>query len=312
MDGSLFGWLQATVYEGVVQPALYAMGLISYAEWAFDATEWFLVGALEILLLAAVLMPLERRFGVEPITDRRAVLTDFLYTLLHRLGGFAILSFALLQPYALDVQTWLTTQGLAPVQLDDLWPGITDRPWVSLLMYLIVLDFADYLIHRGQHAWDWWWALHAVHHSQRQMTLWSDNRNHLLDDVIRAVLLSLLALMIGAAPSQFVTFIVITRLLESLQHANLNLAFAEPFNRLLVSPVFHRRHHAIGVGHEGVHRGCNFAVLLPIWDIVFRTADFRREVEPTGIRDQLQGRDYGQGFWRQQWLGLRRMLNVRA
>ena len=33
-------------------------------------------------------------------------------------------------------------------------------------------------------------------------------------------------------------------------------------------------------------------------------------VEPTGIRDQLPeqgGRDYGQGFWAQQWLGLKRL-----
>ena len=30
--------------------------------------------------------------------------------------------------------------------------------------------------------------------------------------------------------------------------------------------------------------------------------------EPTGIRDQLAGRDYGRGFWAQQWLGLRRLF----
>jgi hypothetical protein len=40
-------------------------------------------------------------------------------------------------------------------------------------------------------------------------------------------------------------------------------------------------------------------------------------IEPTGIRDQLpppQGNahDYGEGFWRQQWLGLRRMVDPAA
>ena len=32
--------------------------------------------------------------------------------------------------------------------------------------------------------------------------------------------------------------------------------------------------------------------------------------EPTGVRDQLPqegGRDYGRGFWMQQWLGLMRL-----
>jgi sterol desaturase/sphingolipid hydroxylase (fatty acid hydroxylase superfamily) len=51
----------------------------------------------------------------------------------------------------------------------------------------------------------------------------------------------------------------------------------------------------------------NFAVLFPVWDILFGTADFRSAVQPTGIRDQLDGRDYGRGFLSQQWLGLVRM-----
>ena len=53
------------------------------------------------------------------------------------------------------------------------------------MVYLVVFDFIQYLIHRGQHQFEWWWALHSLHHSQRQMTMWSDNRNHLLDDVLR-------------------------------------------------------------------------------------------------------------------------------
>jgi sterol desaturase/sphingolipid hydroxylase (fatty acid hydroxylase superfamily) len=84
-----------------------------------------------------------------------------------------------------------------------------------------------------------------------------------------------------------------------------------------VSPRYHRCHHAIGIGHEskgeGSLGGCNFAVLFPVWDILFRTACFGKSFEATGVRDQLlppQGaaRDYGQGFWAQQWLGLKRMV----
>ncbi|MBS0342926.1 MAG: fatty acid hydroxylase, partial [Proteobacteria bacterium] len=52
---------------------------------------------------------------------------------------------------------------------------------------------------------------------------------------------------------------------------------------------------------------------LPWWDMLFRTANFEDRYDPTGIRDQVepdaQGRvrDYGQGFWSQQWLGLMRL-----
>jgi sterol desaturase/sphingolipid hydroxylase (fatty acid hydroxylase superfamily) len=147
------------------------------------------------------------------------------------------------------------------------------------------------------------------------MTRWSDNRNHLLDDLLRDAVLAGVALALGVAPAQFVAIVAVTQLLESLSHANLRLDFGPVLGRLLVSPAYHRLHHAIGDGHEsrgpGSLGGCNFAVLFPVWDIVFGTADFRVRFQPTGIRDQLPGeggRDYGRGFWQQQWLGLRRLV----
>jgi sterol desaturase/sphingolipid hydroxylase (fatty acid hydroxylase superfamily) len=80
------------------------------------------------------------------------------------------------------------------------------------------------------------------------------------------------------------------------------------WQRLLVSPRYHRLHHRIGLGHESAGQGSlgghNFAVLFPLWDLLFGTARFDGRYEPTGIRDQLpDGRDYGRGFWAQQWLG---------
>ena len=91
----------------------------------------------------------------------------------------------------------LRVHGISPLHLDQAWPGVTDIPWVALLMYLVVFDFVDYWIHRGQHGLRWWWSLHALHHSQRQMTMWSDNRNHLLDDLLRDGILVLVAQAIG-------------------------------------------------------------------------------------------------------------------
>ncbi len=201
--------------------------------------------------------------------------------------------------------------GFSRLNVDQFWPGVTDLPLISFLIYLLLLDLADYWIHRGQHRIAWWWELHAVHHSQRQMTFWSDNRNHLLDDLIRDALVALVAVLIGVAPEQFVLLTVASRVLQSVQHANLRWRWGGLAERLVVSPSFHRLHHAIGFGHEGPARGCNFAVLFPVWDLLFRTADFRSGFVPTGIRDQLDGRDYGRGFWAQQWLALRRIATSR-
>ena len=309
---TIFGSAQQWLFEAAVQPLMFALGMANLLEDAYGATGWLLVGLVQIGVLLLVIGPLQRWRPVEPVTDGAAVRTDILYTLIHRLGLFRVGLFFVMQPVFDALFGHLHVLGVAGSHLDNLWPGVTDLPWLSFLLYLLAFDLADYWIHRGQHAWRWWWSLHALHHSQRQMTMWSDNRNHLLDDILRDSLLVVLAQVIGVAPGQFVAIVAITQLSESLQHANLRLSFGRWGERLWISPRFHRVHHSIGIGHErrgrGTLGGHNFGVLLPWWDMLFGTADFEHQPTTTGVRDQVeQGRDYGRGFWSQQWLGLKRL-----
>jgi sterol desaturase/sphingolipid hydroxylase (fatty acid hydroxylase superfamily) len=313
-----FSALQGWFFETVIQPLVYAVGLGGWTEDAFDATGWLLVGLIQVLVLLAVIGPLQRWRAVEPVIDRRAIRIDVLYTLIHRLGVFRLAMFFTLEPLFDEAIGSLRTAGWGTFHLDEVWPGVTDVPWVAFAIYLVVLDFVGYWIHRGQHQFNWWWGLHSLHHSQRQMTMWSDDRNHLLDDIVHDTLIVIVAQLIGVAPGQFIAFVAFTQLSESLQHANLKLGFGAIGERLWISPRFHRLHHSVGLGHEshGAHTlgGHNFGVLLPWWDMLFRTANFERRYDPTGIRDQVEPgadgrlRDYGSGFWAQQWLGLKRMV----
>jgi sterol desaturase/sphingolipid hydroxylase (fatty acid hydroxylase superfamily) len=319
MDFIFQAWaeLQQTLFETVVVPLAFSMGLGHRLEEAFNATGWFMMGLVQLLILLVVLVPLERWRPAEPVTDPATVRTDRVYTLFHRLGGFRLLMFFTLLPLLDFGFAALRNWGVPKWQMDQMLPGWTDVAWVSLLMYLVVFDACDYWIHRAQHQWTWWWQLHALHHAQRQMTLWSDNRNHVLDDILRDTLLLTVAYLIGVAPEQFVWVVFITQLSESLQHANVRLSWGTWGERLWVSPRFHRRHHAIGLGHEFIHPqtrrtrlgGCNFGVLLPWWDMLWGTADFSPGYPATGVRDQVeQGREYGRSLWQQQWLGLMRLI----
>jgi len=310
---SLFSTAQQWLFEAAVQPALFALGLGNLLEDGYAATAWFLVGLIQIVILLAVVGPLQRWRPVEAVTDRATIRTDILYTLIHRLGLFRIALFFTLEPLFDDLFGMARTAGFGTFHLDQLWPGVTDNAVVSLLIYLVVFDFIAYWTHRGQHQIEWWWRLHSLHHAQRQMTMWSDNRNHLLDDVLVDVMVVLVAQLIGVAPGQFIAIVALTQLSESFQHANLRLWFGRAGECLWVSPRFHRLHHSIGIGHEssGHHpaRGHNFGVLLPWWDMLFGTANFEQRYDPTGIRDQVElSRDYGRGFWSQQWLGLKRLM----
>lgn len=312
-----FAMVHAWTFEQVVQPLVFALGLGEFVEAAFDGTEIFLLGLCELTILYLLLRPLEALIPVHRFTNPRARWNDFIYTVLHRLGIFAILIFFVLDPMLDSVAAMLHLQGVHPFNLENLWPGVTDNPLTSFFVYLVILDFFDYWYHRAEHHFKWWWALHSLHHSQQDMNLWSDNRNHLLDDFLRDVYMGVIALGLGVQPSQYVMLVIAGRMQQSLQHANVRIHFGWLGERILVSPRYHRTHHAIGIGHEskgkGSLGGCNFAVLLPIWDILFRTANFSKEFALTGVRDQLpapqgEGRDYGRGFWSQQYLGLVRLL----
>lgn len=310
-----FDTAQQWLFEQLLQPLMFALGLGNLLEDGYAATGWLLVGLLQLLVMITLFRALERWRPVEPVSDPAAVRVDVIYTLIHRLGLVRVVLFFAIEPLWDAFSGQMRLAGVPTLQLEALWPGVSDIPWVSFLLYLLLFDFVNYWLHRAQHQFHWWWQLHALHHSQRQMTLWSDTRNHLLDDVLIDAAFVLLARLVGVGPGQFVALVAISQLVESFSHANVRLWFGAWLERVLVSPRFHRRHHAIGIGHEaeggrGTLGGCNFAVLFPIWDQLFGTADWQLRYEPTGIRDQLPqegGRDYGRGFWAQQWLGLRRL-----
>jgi sterol desaturase/sphingolipid hydroxylase (fatty acid hydroxylase superfamily) len=310
-----FSAAQQWLFEAAVQPAMFTLGMGNLLEDGYDATAWFLVGVIQVVILLALIGPLQRWRPVEPVTDRATIRTDVLYTLIHRLGLFRIALFFTLDPWFDEAFGALRTAGYGTFHLDQLWPGVSDHAVVSLLIYLVVFDFVAYWTHRGQHQLEWWWRLHSLHHAQRQMTMWSDNRNHLIDDVLVDSIVVLVAQLIGVPPGQFVAIVAFTQLSESFQHANVRIWFGRIGERLWVSPRFHRLHHSIGIGHETVKAertvlgGHNFGVLLPWWDVLFGTANFEQRYDPTGVRDQVEAkRDYGRGFWSQQWIGLKRLL----
>lgn len=309
-----FAFLQLVLFESVVQPIAFFLGAGNLLDVAYEGTGWLMVGMVQILVMVLVIAPLEKWKPAEPVVSPDAVKVDVIYTLIHRLGLFKLFMFFTFENLIETAFGMLRVHGLPTFNLDAVWPGVTDTAVVSFVIYLVVFDAVNYFIHRGQHQFNAWWALHSLHHSQRQMTLWTDNRNHLLDDIITALVLSVVAKLIGVGPGQFVALIAIGQLSENFQHANFKCSFGWLGDRLWVSPRFHRLHHSVGIGHESAGRqtlgGHNFGVLFPWWDMMFGTADFSNRYDPTGVRDQVEnGRDYGQGFWAQQKLGLMRMIS---
>jgi sterol desaturase/sphingolipid hydroxylase (fatty acid hydroxylase superfamily) len=296
------GWLHQTV----MLPLLYRLGLMQWEEIAFGWVLFAVYGAVQVAVTYAVCVPLERFRPAEHWPDRRAVGVDVLYTLISRVGVLPLVTFVLFYQLQVALTGFLTDHGFVAPTLERLLPFLLGRPVLTFLCYVVILDFADYWRHRLSHVFDWWYALHAVHHAQRQMTFWSDDRNHLLDDIIGFVWFMAVALLIGIPPMQFPLLVLLLRLVESISHANTRLSFGWLGERLLVSPRFHRAHH--GVLAAG-RRSANYGAVLPWWDMLFRTADFSRDFVATGDPTAEEALATG-GYAAQQWAGLRRMLRT--
>lgn len=306
---SAYASLQEFLFANVAGPILYQLDLMSMAEDVFDGIDWFLFGCVQIFLIVIVLRTWEKLAPAETQEHfAQSSKADVFYTLFHRLGIFHGLIFIALSGFFFEIDSILHDFRFARMNVESWWPPITAIPLVSFFIYFILLDFVEYLYHRASHTIHWWWQLHALHHSQTVMTAWSDDRNHILDDIMHAVVFAFFALLFGVSPSQFILLVVFSQLIQSWQHANINVNLGL-FKYVLVSPMYHRMHHAVGYGHEakgkpGVLGGCNFGVLFPWWDMLFETAIFPNAVYPTGVRDLAVSHN----IFIQQWQTLKHAL----
>lgn len=300
----LYGSLQEWLMQHVVLPLLYVTDGMGYADDSIVALDWFLFGLFQIVVIAFVLRPLEeKQEGLNAPQGKFHLYGDIFYSLIHRLGVFRLALFFAFSPIFFWLEANLHDVRFVRLNVEEWWPGVTSIPWISFAIYLVILDFAEYVYHRASHHWNFWWQLHALHHSQRYMTSWTDNRNHVLDDLGHSAVFALIALAIGVEPIEYLWLTATSQLIQSWQHGRFN-ADLSWIKYALVTPRFHRLHHAVGLGHEipgkpGVPGGCNFGVLFPWWDMLLGTAIFDKKIYPTGV----QGLDVSPNIFSQQWQG---------
>ena len=300
----LAGW----IHETLLIPLLYAIGLMQWEDLAHGWVLFAIYGGFQVALTLAFCMPLERWRPVEHWPDNKAVAVDIFYTVLSRMGVLPLVTFVLFYKVQVSLNGWLVDQGWIPPTLEYFFPVLFGHSILTFVLYAVILDGADYWRHRLSHRFRWWWALHSLHHAQRQMTFWSDDRNHVLDDLIAFVWFGAIALAIGVPPLQFPLLVLVLRFIESLSHANTRVWFGTIGERLIVSPRFHRAHHGVLAAGQ---ISCNYGSVLPIWDVLFRTADFSRDYVQTG--DPSGEEALATGTWiEQQRAGFRRMLRARA
>jgi sterol desaturase/sphingolipid hydroxylase (fatty acid hydroxylase superfamily) len=157
--------------------------------------------------------------------------------------------------------------------------------WCFVVLAVLGIDAVDWLTHLANHRLTALWRLHAVHHSQEELSILTTYRAHPLVHV--SFLLS--AIPVLAVEDNTVTpaaVLTVYACLGALPHANVRWTYG-PAGRIMISPAYHRIHHS-ATGRLDINLGTVFA----IWDAASRRAVFpaRAAADRTVIETGLAGR----------------------
>ena len=289
-----------------VHAALHA-GLVclGLAGWEHVVSMWLFFagcGVLQLLLSYAICRPLERYLPLVRWPGYKPPVADIVYAFFVRIVLFPLIAYFEYDFLRASLAGALTSHGLTPPSL----PGLVGSPVLAFLLGFVALDLTDYCRHRLAHRFGWFYGVHSLHHAEDHMTFWSDDRNHLLEDAITYVMLMAGGLAIGVPSIQFPLVILGFRLIGSVAHANTSVDYGWFGQRLIISPQFHRAHHALKSAGRG---SFNLGTSFPWWDMAFGTADFAAlslETGDAGAEPALVSGSWGA----QQLAGLRRMWRL--
>lgn len=188
---------------------------------------------------------------------------------------------------AINLQAWVVNvaamvlfmplvQYSVPVSL------ISDVPlWLSVPLFVLIMDLGEYLFHRAQHASPLLWRMHSLHHSDHDMNATTTNRHFWGDSLLKAVTIWPLAAFVVAPTPAATTIFAALSLWNFLSHSAIDLNFGK-WSWVINSPAYHRRHHSI----QPEHYDSNFAALFPIFDVIAGSYHRPDGFPPTGLDER--------------------------
>lgn len=154
--------------------------------------------------------------------------------------------------------------------------------WVRFIWGILLGDFLGWFHHWVRHKVPWFWYFHTIHHSQKQLNMFTDMRYHVVEYIISNCIKIFPLMMLSVGTPQIVYYTLFNTWYTRAYHGNIKSHYGI-FRHILVTPQSHRIHHS----NQRQHRDKNFGVLFCIWDRLFGTHYYGYEEYPdTGIDDE--------------------------
>ncbi|SDU08873.1 sterol desaturase family protein [Halopseudomonas salegens] len=143
-------------------------------------------------------------------------------------------------------------------------------PLVEFLLIVLIFEAISYWLHRAFHHVRYLWRLHAVHHLDTRLDVTTSHRHHLGEAIITTCVLVPVALLLGVSAQVWLLFALVRIVVVLWSHSRLTLpaAIERVVGWMIVTPGFHRNHHA----SEQQLTNSNYGTLVPWYDYLFGTA----------------------------------------
>jgi sterol desaturase/sphingolipid hydroxylase (fatty acid hydroxylase superfamily) len=150
--------------------------------------------------------------------------------------------------------------------------------WFAFPLYLVIQDLGEYVYHRAQHRIPALWAMHALHHSDPNMSALTTQRHFWGDQLLKRMTIWSAAAMIISPTTELHGAYLLVGLWHLVVHSALPIDLGR-WSWVINTPTYHRRHHS----SLPEHYDSNFASLFPIFDVI--AGSYHRGVgsPPTGL-----------------------------
>lgn len=188
---------------------------------------------------------------------------------------------ALFYTGSLGLLYWVLDQYIPFLRISPRLTGAVPT-WILVVTAVVVGDLLKWIHHYMNHKVQFLWHFHCIHHSQRELNLFTQARFHAVEAISLVPILYTPLYVLNLDFELAAWIVLLSEWYARITHANLRTNYG-PLRHALVTPQSHRIHHS----RERRHIDKNFATLFSFWDRFFGTQWPNHDEYPvTGIADE--------------------------
>lgn len=141
--------------------------------------------------------------------------------------------------------------------------------WLVVISTFLVLDLANYLIHRFIHFVPFLWRFHRLHHSDRNVDALTTVLHHPLEVFINSIFIVGFYVAFDLPIILIIFYDIALAIHDAFAHASIRIprGVEKWFGYIFVMPIMHRAHHSIDFNYGNA----NYGSIFSIWDRLLGT-----------------------------------------